>query len=255
MQTSFGILKIFPSLLVNLKTFRSNSRLSNVDFKWDKKRTCSIFFSLQRFLARVAKTGASSSKVPELNRILVFHLKLLLKTGKKRSHLFTFERKKPVMVASFSLGFSSFEAVSSCLELKRLKNDVPHPIFQSFLSSESFSLNHSDLICSLIFFLSPSKSSLFGGWSRSQTGGLDRRNFIGSRKWFIVPGPDKSLMHLALDGVGVEPGETHLRYLDQIRTRAAHEIEKNVSAAASNRVRCLLFSEPGLPSQASNSLK
>ena len=148
MQSSFGILKIFPSLLVNLKTFRSNSRLSNVDFKWGKKRTCSIFFSLQRFLARVAKTGASSSKVPELNRILVFHLKLLLETGKKRSHLFTFERKKPVMVASFSLGFSSFEAVSSCLELKRLKNYVLHPIlFFSHFSlqrgffSESFRLN------------------------------------------------------------------------------------------------------------------
>ena len=63
-------------------------------------------------------------------------------------------------------------------------------------------------------------------------------------------------MHLALDGVGVEPGETHLRYLDQIRTRAAHEIEKNVSAAAAtNRVRYLLFSEPGMPSLASKSLK
>ena len=63
-------------------------------------------------------------------------------------------------------------------------------------------------------------------------------------------------MHLALDGVGVEPGETHLRYLDQIRTRAAHEKEKNVSAAATNRVRYFfLFSEPGLPSLASKSLK
>ena len=57
-----------------------------------------------------------------------------------------------------------------------------------------------------------------------------------------MPGPDKSLMHLALDGVGVEPGETHLRYLDQIRTRAAHEIEKNVSAAAAtNRVRYFFY--------------
>ena len=110
------------------------------------------FFSLQRFLARVAKTGASSSKVPELNRILVFHLKLLLETGKKRSHLFTFERKKPVMVASFSLGFSSFEASSSCLELKRLKNDVPHPIFQSFLSSERFFSESFRLNLQLDFF-------------------------------------------------------------------------------------------------------
>ena len=69
-----------------------------------------------------------------------FPFKASSQDGQKAFSLVYVRTKKTVMVASFSLGFSSFEAASSCLELKRLKNDVPHPIFQSFLSSERFFL-------------------------------------------------------------------------------------------------------------------
>ena len=77
-----------------------------------------------------------------------FPFKASSQDGQKAFSLVYVRTKKTVMVASFSLGFSSFEAVSSCLELKRLKNYVLHPIlFFSHFSlqrgffSESFRLN------------------------------------------------------------------------------------------------------------------